>query len=761
MRKRPLRPSADRLVPWTALTATTLFVLWQLYPSFLIRNRTPAFNDLPGHFYLAWQVRHRYLAAGEVLGWSNDWFTGYPVLTFYFPFGPVLVALLSWVVPLSVALKLCAAAAPVTLPAAAYAFGRLHGRDRLTAACYAVAVLPLLLEQSLALSGGAISASVGSGEYAYGLSFSLGLLALGVAGAGLRTGRYRLLTACLVAATMLAHAIPTVFVLVGIAVMVLQRRDWAAFKWATPVVAVALALPGAWLVPLIARNGLTAGAAQPEDIALGEWLLPVTMAPVVAVAVAGLLARTLKFMAGLHERDDVWTFMAVMAVVAGIAFVVYPAGRIGVARFIPVWFLWLSLLAGDAVAAFGRAVDDLRKRTSHGRGVVTPALVRLLVPLALFAAVLPVWTSRIGPGVLGASDGAGFDWPKRTFMGYEGSSEPDEYRDLLDTLRRVGREHGCGRTDWEWAEGERNERTTALMFLIPYYTRGCLQVTKGPQTQASATTPFLDVTNQRLSTAAVHLQGGRHDLDVARGVADLRLLGVRYYISSLLETQAVADQSADLRPVGRTKARAGGRWKVYEVVGPTRLVEPLPYLPVVVPGGSSSSAFARHAGAWYERDDRDVFVAAGGPQAWPRRSNAVGTLPRRPARPTRVSDVRVDHQRISFRVAETGRPVLVKVSYFPNWEATGADGPWRVSPNHMVVVPTERAVTLRFGRTSVDHTGRLLSLAGLVGAVALARNGPVEMPERPVEQTPERAGPPRPAVRRAKGAQGRKKARSR
>ena len=33
-------------------------------------------------------------------------------------------------------------------------------------------------------------------------------------------------------------------------------------------------------------------------------------------------------------------------------------------------------------------------------------------------------------------------------------------------------------------------------------------------------------------------------------------------------------------------------------------------------------------------------------------------------------------------------PVVVKTSYFPNWEVQGAEGPYRLAPNLMVVVPT-------------------------------------------------------------------------
>jgi len=66
-------------------------------------------------------------------------------------------------------------------------------------------------------------------------------------------------------------------------------------------------------------------------------------------------------------------------------------------------------------------------------------------------------------------------------------------------------------------------------------------------------------------------------------------------------------------------------------------------------------------------------------------------------------------------------PVVVKASFFPNWEADGAKGPYRLAPNLMVVIPTENDVTLTYGLTPVDWLGRFLTLAGIAGLILLAR----------------------------------------
>jgi hypothetical protein len=85
-----------------------------------------------------------------------------------------------------------------------------------------------------------------------------------------------------------------------------------------------------------------------------------------------------------------------------------------------------------------------------------------------------------------------------------------------------------------------------------------------------------------------------------------------------------------------------------------------------------------------------------------------------------VSHIRRTDDEISFHVSRTGVPVVVKESWFPNWEVEGAQGPYRATPNSMVVVPTQHDVTLRYGTTSAEWLGRLGTLAGLVGVGLLA-----------------------------------------
>ncbi len=91
-----------------------------------------------------------------------------------------------------------------------------------------------------------------------------------------------------------------------------------------------------------------------------------------------------------------------------------------------------------------------------------------------------------------------------------------------------------------------------------------------------------------------------------------------------------------------------------------------------------------------------------------------------------VSNVVQKDNSISFSVDKVGVPVLVKVSYFPNWKATGAQGPYRAAPNYMVVVPTKNRVTLTYTTSNIEYLGYVLTLLGIVLVFVLWRKGPLQ-----------------------------------
>ena len=144
---------------------------------------------------------------------------------------------------------------------------------------------------------------------------------------------------------------------------------------------------------------------------------------------------------------------------------------------------------------------------------------------------------------------------------------------------------------------------------------------------------------------------------------------------------------------------------------------------VLVGVGASQSSWLPVAERWYV--DPALWgteLTAGGPASWSRTSGVPDSADAgRPLPAVRVSEVRVSDDEINFHVDRLGVPVLVRVSYFPDWHATGAAGPWHAEPNLMVVIPSAHDVTLRYGPSNSGRLGDVLFLVGLLALVALVR----------------------------------------
>ena len=80
-------------------------------------------------------------------------------------------------------------------------------------------------------------------------------------------------------------------------------------------------------------------------------------------------------------------------------------------------------------------------------------------------------------------------------------------------------------------------------------------------------------------------------------------------------------------------------------------------------------------------------------------------------------------------MSEPGVPVLVRVSYFPNWTAHGAEGPYRIGPNQMVVVPTDTHVRLAFERSNTDLFFYGLTVVGIALALFARFRGDWNFPK--------------------------------
>ncbi|HWD24159.1 MAG TPA: 6-pyruvoyl-tetrahydropterin synthase-related protein [Acidimicrobiales bacterium] len=707
----------------------TVFTFFQLHPGLIFGPNDDVGGDNAAHIAAASFFIHHLLPHFQLSGWDPQWFGGFPLYVFYFPLPAIFIALFNAVFGFAVAFKIVTILGTLLMPTAAYVFGRCAGFARPVPALMSVAMLPFLFNVSYTIDGGNIASTL-AGEFSFTLAVAFGLMFLGVLSYALRSGRLRWLAAALFTATILCHVVPAIVVGIASLLMLLTHGVTRRSLHTTVGIGVIGALLAAfWLFRFGANLDYTSsmGYDKVTDPFGPGGLFP--HSGELAVQVLALVGAII----GIWVLHRVALVLVGIAIGSAAAFVMLPSGLVYNGRWLPFWFLATSLLAAYALGAIGSFLF----RAGHG-----VALNEWLTPTVAGVAAILVVAGYLGslPGQAAAS-AANFipAWTSWNYSGYQAKSGWPEFQRVVTMLDGVGAKYGCGNLDYEYSPNVNTYfGSTIVEMSFPYWTHGCVDSAEGLYYESSSSTPFHFLDQSEVSIQPSNPIPGLpyQGLDVADGIRHLQLTGVKYFLANSPTVEAQAAKIPDLTEIASTPATpseidgvtsaapgpANPRWVVYSIAH-SDLVEPLQYNPVVET--LSKSAALKIALIWYQTEqDWPIPIARSGPANWAhvRPGTLVSTSGARSLPTNTVTGTTTTIDSITFSVAKTGLPVVVKVPYFPNWKAHGATGPFPVTPNLMVVVPTAHHVTLTYGTTSVDWVGRVGSLVGLVGLVALGRS---------------------------------------
>ena len=548
-----------------------------------------------------------------------------------------------------------------------------------------------------------------------------------------------------------------------------------------------------WIGPFVSDHAYMTDmkyGARPEGAADSFWDMFFPLEAPLDVLITVLAVGG--FAACIGRRHTTGTALGVTGLVlVGLVYLTQDSlpviGLLWNPRLLPFIYLLRYVLMMVGIVEIGALIANLVRdrpaRALPGVGVSTAtaatAALAVLIVLGFMFEVLPGGGRRTshdanvyawGPirKTSTAGDAVGDGWSRYNFQGYENRPLYAEYYDVVTTMERIGATRGCGRATWENHEDNGKYGTTMALMLLPHWTDGCIGSMEGLFFEASGTTPYHFLTTAAMSASSSNpvreLRYVNTDADV--GVPHLQKLGVRYVMVRSPEAKTEAASHAEL-----TLLASSGPWDIYEVAN-SGLVVPLTVQPVVVNGrpGDQRERNLELGTSWFQQPDEWAAQPADdGPDAWQRIDVAVDESrsvpdPNRPADDpdtrgrqvdivvpvqtiepvplpaAQVSNVVQAEQELSFEVDQVGVPMLVKLSYFPNWEVDGADGPYRVAPNLMVVIPTENEVRLHYGRSGTDTAFYLLTLAGIGMLVWMRRRGDV----RYVEPTAAAAPSPEP-----------------
>ncbi|MGI9644931.1 MAG: hypothetical protein ACR2O6_06440 [Ilumatobacteraceae bacterium] len=766
------------LVTSTALMTTTVIVMMVVHlnpisPSrdLVFDNTTPTGGDMGAHVWAPAFLRDNFLPNFQLSGWSMDWYGGLPLYRFYMVVPALAIVALDVILPYGVAFKLVALSGLVTFPAACWAFGRLAAFRHPIPELFAFAGLTFLLDESFQIYGGNVKSTM-AGEFSFSIALTLAVLGLGLLANGLRTGKYRVWTAVVLSLAAVSHGIVLILVAVGAIILVLVWLSSKRLIYAVTTGVATLLLSAWWVGPFLFGHEYMTDMKygfRPEGASdsFYDMFFPLA-APldflVTAFAIVGFGAMILRRnLTGIAIGLTCLAFVGLVYITRDSIPVI---GLLWNPRLLPfIYFTRYLLMVIGILEVITWVVNAVRQRVASSQLSVTEsALGAAAIGLSLL--LVFGWMYEKLPGGSHVTDGEASvyawgpfrkgpetgravadGWTRYNWQGYEGRTDYPEYNAVVNTMDDIGETRGCGRALWENNSDNSQYGTTMALMLLPHWTDGCISSMEGLFFEASGTTPYHFLTAAAVSESSSNpvRQLRYTNNDGAVGVQHMDDLGVRYLMVRTDAAKVEAGRQERLEYVTSV-----GTWDIYELQG-AAIVEALTVQPVVVAGrsGDQRERNLELGTSWFQRrEDWPAIPADDGPDEWQRieveidLENRVGepgersrnvdyVLPVEQIEAVSLPDatvtaVDIGQQSISFDVDQVGVPVLVRVSYFPNWRVSGADGPYRVSPNHMVVVPTETTVELTYGRTALDWLFYGLTAAGIALCVLLRRRGDMD-----------------------------------
>ena len=760
---------------------STIIAIKVIQPSLVFKDTTPTGGDMGAHVWGPAYLRD-HLLPWKLNGWSMDWYSGLPIYRFYMVVPALFVVILNLVFPYCVALKIVAVAGIVTLQICCWIFGRLARFAFPIPELFAMVGLVYLLYESYTIYGGNVASTM-AGEYSFSISLSFAMLAFGFFANGMQTGKHRVKAAVFMALAVLCHGIVAIYVAVGLLLMALLWLDKSKVRWFITTAGSGALLSAFWVGPFLLNHAFMTDMKYKGEPGNGSftsyWGMFFALPPFWNVFI--MTFAIIGFVAIIVKRNVAGIWLGVTALVfAAFVFLFNDSlpiiGLLWNPRLLPMFNMCRYLLAGIGIielASFIVRYAQQERAARQSEVFIESALIKsqmfnarsvtaiasafvVLIVLGFRFQVLPFGNIKDeGQGAEytwgpfeGDASSKGFvdGWARWNFAGYEGKSSYGEYYGVVQAMKGIGETRGCGRALLENFGGNDKYGTTMALMLLPFWTDGCIGSSEGLFFEAAGTTPY-----HFLAAGAMSKQSSNPvrelryiNNDAAIGVSYLQELGINYYMAVTPEAIAKADEVA-ANGGGLSLLETSGPWHIYSVDN-AEIVIPLDTLPVVVNerSGDLRERWLELGSSWLQnRTEWDALPVADGPESWQRIDVAIDMAVRegepgadsrkvdvvRPVQqivpskvdPAVVSNVEIGDDTVSFSVDKVGVPVLIRVSYFPNWQVTGAEGPYRVAPNMMVVVPTSQNVSLHFKASFVDRFAYLLTIAGLVALVVMWR----------------------------------------
>ncbi len=769
----PANNSAEDMLSWLCLALVYIFMLSRFDLRLLVSDTILTGGDSASWYQVLKTLKEQFLPRGRFFGFSQGNFFGYLEGQHYFILPFLAAALLGFVVPLTVALKIVTVAGGFALPLTMFvSASSISGRKRSGAIAAAMSLL-FLFNESYSIFGGNWLSTF-AGEFCYSWAIALLPLLFASLVKDRRKGRKGLMSGAILALIGLCHFfvfMPAFFLPLFPAFSLIPRLRSKKIKNGLPKPS-----PGRE-AGLIARILVTYGIAL---LIMAFWLLPMSATRVWAQPISMLwqfssfknfASQTLLwvwapagfgfFMAALLRKNSprgrsLAAFLAYALGACAFLFFIAPGLGMPDIRFVPPALLFCGL----GVSLFlDAAADRLSRRMRPASGYKSKkpsrkpaAWIPALVALSCLGA------AAAGSAALSRNAPAWFSW---NYSGYEAKAEWPFLRFLSE---RYGGNPSDGRFLWEKQDQRDNrdfgsERAFENLYLFTGHPSsegihyGSSMMARAATYLQSSYSPNpvdpeaeriyskidpeswperFDLLNARYivthTEAIRELFSSRQDFILDASMGKFSVFRYRAYPGSYVSVMPESSIALVDAGAGGFKTDYYRFFRDYELYG-------APFVSAEFADRELEARLSQAGGLWPDYDSyRNVGLAKkavedqgsariGSPQAGGEdmKENLTGRVADKSAA---ISREYVDDFEIRFSTTAPGKPHYIKISYAPGWRSSGGEKIYPVSPGFMLIYPKEAQVVLRYRRTIWEIAGIALSLLSIPFALIVAKKKP-------------------------------------
>jgi hypothetical protein len=619
---------------------------------------------------------------------------GFPLLENYFFLPFLLMAVISYVIPINIAFKLVTTFGIFGLPWAIFFFFRKLKQPFPVPQAATVLSLPYLFMEGQSIWGGNIASNL-SGTFCYSMGLCFALVFLGLL-YDLATKKTRktipqvVLCSVVLALTGFCHGYTLLFSgFASLFFLFVPGQFKANLKTLIIVHSTAIGLMAFWLFPLLGHLPWTTPFGFVWEFhdagRFFDQMFPMVVRPFVLLSLFGLFAwliNTLKRRkCGFQDYDTAILFLVYLAFTGLCLYTVGASLKLVDVRFLP-FFQLFTVITG--AMTFSRFSADKRS---------TPFVLLFF----LFAVML--WVDSRETHIR--------NWATHNNKGFENTPLWNDVQAIMGHLR--GTENDP-RVVYENSPVYEHSGTIRTMESLPLFSgRNTLE---GVYIQASILSPAIYCLQAEISRypsmPLVEYDYPSFDLDAA--AKHLRLFNVNHLILAEPESRKAGWNNSSYIPVHKQ-----GPFEIFAVKGNINTyVESLKYRPVLISGPDFRKPFY----SWFRNGNNDVFLVYDKHPDPKEKALFLSTSASEPLEPAKHPvKSRISQNEILIDQATPGHPLVIKVSYHPNWKVDGADKIYLASPGFMLIYPTSTKVRLYYGSSFVDHMGQWVSLASLLTLV--------------------------------------------